>query len=614
MPPRATALTLASALTALAPSAQALGIGRLQSAVTLGQPLELAIPVRLEAGDAVEPGCVHAEVLAGESRWGQDLLRARLEPVAGTRSAQAVVRAEGPGQWLLRVTSSPVVDEPVLEVTVALGCDRRFSRRFTVLADPAGTGPSGGVPLPAPAAPAPPPSAADSPPSLGEARPAARPARPARPRADRAPAAPGATVERPLPPASTRAQAPGTRRPAPTAAPGARLLLEVAPPQLKLDIEEPVFMPAPAAEPAASESETVSDAQRLAGLERTLRELQKERQAGQDTAAALRAQMQAAQTQGQAVPWLAVALALAMGVAGWLAWRLRRQSRLAAAREPAWWADGRTDGRAGDARAPAPAVDDLGPVEFVPPSDLGRLDEAHTAPARPDEGPRPFAAPTLPQALAPSVSVDLPAERTVAELPRLPAEPDPAATVEAASEAGTVREVSVEELLDLEQQADFFIALGQEDAAIDLLMSHLRSTGGMSPLPYTKLLEIYHRQNDPDGYERIRTRFNRRFNAYAPDWAQGPVAGRHLEDYPEVIERLQACWDDPVEAMALLEAMLFRRADANELFDLPAYRDVLLLYALARDVAQHSGIALPSVDVLLPLACDSPDEADGPLR
>jgi pilus assembly protein FimV len=92
------------------------------------------------------------------------------------------------------------------------------------------------------------------------------------------------------------------------------------------------------------------------------------------------------------------------------------------------------------------------------------------------------------------------------------------------------------------------------------------------------------------------------------------VAGRHLEDYPEVIARLQACWDDPVEAMALLEAMLFRRADASDLFDLPAYRDVLLLYSLARDVAQHSGIALPSVDVLLPLVCDNPDEADGPLR
>ena len=35
------------------------------------------------------------------------------------------------------------------------------------------------------------------------------------------------------------------------------------------------------------------------------------------------------------------------------------------------------------------------------------------------------------------------------------------------------RELSVEELIDLEQQAEFFIVLGQDDAAIELLMAIL---------------------------------------------------------------------------------------------------------------------------------------------
>src|SRR6185295_12814544 len=108
------------------------------------------------------------------------------------------------------------------------------------------------------------------------------------------------------------------------------------------------------------------------------------------------------------------------------------------------------------------------------------------------------------------------------------------ATLLGQGEAATPRELSVEELLDLEQQADFFIALGQEDAAVDLLMSHLRSAGGQSPLPYTKLLEIYKRQGDRSAYERTRARFNRRFNAYAPDWEPGPAGGRALEDYAPV--------------------------------------------------------------------------------
>jgi hypothetical protein len=166
----------------------------------------------------------------------------------------------------------------------------------------------------------------------------------------------------------------------------------------------------------------------------------------------------------------------------------------------------------------------------------------------------------------------------------------------------TPRELSVEELLDLEQQADFFIALGQEDAAVDLLMSHLRSAGGQSPLPYTKLLEIYRRQGDRSAYERTRARFNRRFNAYAPDWDTGPGAGRPLEDYPETVALLESAWHSPIDAMALLEGLLFKRDDTSELFDLPAYRDVLLLYSLARDLWQHGGGHTGTqVDVLLPL-------------
>jgi hypothetical protein len=184
-------------------------------------------------------------------------------------------------------------------------------------------------------------------------------------------------------------------------------------------------------------------------------------------------------------------------------------------------------------------------------------------------------------------------------------------TANAAAQASIVdgqspaREVSVEELLDLEQQADFFIALGQEDAAVDLLMSHLRGTGGQSPLPYTKLLEIYRRQGDRSAYERIRARFNRRFNAYAPDWDQGPLHGRSLEDYPDVVDRLQGLWSSPLNSMAVLEAMLFRNDEQQELFDLPAYKDVLLLYSLARDLYQQDGVTAEDVDLLLPLGDDA---------
>ncbi|MFO1286112.1 MAG: hypothetical protein U1F49_06045 [Rubrivivax sp.] len=141
--------------------------------------------------------------------------------------------------------------------------------------------------------------------------------------------------------------------------------------------------------------------------------------------------------------------------------------------------------------------------------------------------------------------------------------------------------------------------LGQDEAAIDLLMEHLRSTGGGSPLPYLKLLEIYRRRGDREAYERTRTRFNHRFNAYAPEWGADLAAGRSLDDYPGVVPRLQQVWPRPLDAMAELEALLFRKS-RGELFDLPAYREVLLLYSLARDLLDRKTAEAGNVDFVLP--------------
>ena len=168
-------------------------------------------------------------------------------------------------------------------------------------------------------------------------------------------------------------------------------------------------------------------------------------------------------------------------------------------------------------------------------------------------------------------------------------------------EQGSPRDVSIEELIDLEQQAEFFVVLGQDEAAVDLLVEHLRSTGGGSPLPYLKLLEIHHRRGDREAYDRTRSRFNQRFNAYAPDWDSGLQHGRSLEDYAGIVPRLQQVWPRPLDAMAELEALLFRKS-RGDLFDLPAYRDVLFLYSLSRDLLDREAANTGDVDLLLPLA------------
>ncbi|HEV8691326.1 MAG TPA: hypothetical protein VGQ91_13585 [Ideonella sp.] len=572
----------------------------MSASAVLGQTLSLPVPLHLEPGERIGPECVSAEVSMGERALGREQVRVRLEPgSSGT-------------EWIARVTTTNIIEEPVIEVSLTVGCERRFSRRFVAFADPptmaANVAPAmqppraglAGVPMVAneagPAAEAPLPPATAAAPSSAERR-RTRSAQSHAPAASAAAAKPRTAARRPVPMA-TRSAAAHPRG----ADNGPRLMLEIAGPRLKLDLEDPVLVSPirPAGAGSAPEAAEVPEAERLRALEKTLADLQRESQAGREAATALKARLADAEYSSRAVPWLAALLILSLAVAAWLTLRLRRQQEAGSA-QPQWWTPA----------APPPPVLERegehggGSVDIALPSGFGepeRIGE-HTAPLPATlsiERSLPARAPEPPASTSSPVRADGPYESTTA----LPA----AFRMEPAQAEPAAREVSVEELLDLEQQADFFIALGQEDAAVDLLMSHLRSTGGLSPLPYTKLLEIYRRQGDREAYERIRARFNRRFNAYAPDWDVGPTSGRALEDYAPVVRELQSLWGTPLDAMATLEAMLFRKDDEHELFDLPAYRDVLLLYALARDLWQQGGNHLSAVDVLLPLG----DEADAP--
>jgi hypothetical protein len=172
-----------------------------------------------------------------------------------------------------------------------------------------------------------------------------------------------------------------------------------------------------------------------------------------------------------------------------------------------------------------------------------------------------------------------------------------------------LREVSVEELIDLEQQAEFFVVLGQDDAAISLLESHVANTTGASPLPYLKLLEIYRRLGRKDDYERVQGQFNQRFNAHAPSWDADPQQGHALEEYPGVVERLQSLWSAPAKAMEVLEKSLTRPDASADTFELPAYRELLFLYAVARDLSERELHERANIDLLLP-ALESGQGAD----
>lgn len=186
----------------------------------------------------------------------------------------------------------------------------------------------------------------------------------------------------------------------------------------------------------------------------------------------------------------------------------------------------------------------------------------------------------------------------------VPLQPRPAAV--SVNKPADAAHVSVEELIDLEQQVDFFLVLGQTEAAVELLLVHIH-TETASALPYLKLMEIYQRQGNRAGFNDVAERFARRFHGLPPAWGQDMRQGRHLEAYAEVMSLLQLGWANSHGSMAMLQSLLAKGDEQSIGFELPAYLDLLLLYSVARDLSEHE-VRSESVDLFLPL--DAPPEGE----
>ena len=63
--------------------------------------------------------------------------------------------------------------------------------------------------------------------------------------------------------------------------------------------------------------------------------------------------------------------------------------------------------------------------------------------------------------------------------------------------------------------------------------------------------------------------------------------------------------------MHSLDGLLFRRKHDDQTFDLPAYRELLFLYSIARDLAEQDA-SRPGADVDLLLPIGEPDD-EGPI-
>ncbi|MEP6740057.1 MAG: hypothetical protein ABJA61_06735 [Caldimonas sp.] len=615
-----------------------MGFGRTVTATALGQPLNFSARVVLDADETLARECVSAEVFVGEARLPSAGVRVTLEPTGEGNDRN------------VRVTTSIVIDEPIVTVNVSVGCGSRVSRRFVSFIDPPA------VNLAEAGAGALPPqrtdnqiapliditraadasrrrAASDSEHGVAGEAIERRSARAATTRGQRVASAAGssrhASATRPRrsrtahtaiarrSSAATLAAAPSRNVPrlqleapalrAAASAPPAVTAATVASTAPVVTAPDPTVAQAVVAQPPAdSASEALArERERIQLLETGLARLRADSQAQQQTLVALQARLRQAESDRYA-NWLVYVLAAGLVFFALLAaafWALRPRQRrrarwfdAAAARE----AQAQREGRSRSANAPV-AASGLAPFATQPP--VWERDGLNSV--LPHTSPATIGGLEVTTVLGPEYS------RPLASPPGVPV-----ATASGSGKRGAT--LSMEELIDLEQQVEFFVVLGQDEAAIELLGAHLRSEGGTSPLPYLKLLEIYQRRGDQPAYERVRDAFRARFHAFAPDWNSDLHFGRSLDEYPQTVARLQALWSTPMHAMQALDGLLFRRNETDDAFDFPAYRELLFLYSIARELAGNVDTDFGSIDLFLPLEDPVPDlrlrsEGSGPV-
>ncbi len=579
-------IAVGSALLVAATHSLALSLGGAQGNVIIGRPLDVLVRGSIDAAESVSGLCLEAQVNYGDSRV----------PLSSISLAIQKVGLDGTG--LLRVKSSLPVNEPVVSVLLKAGCDNAFSRTYTLLAD--------FEPMPVPAAQVLAPNVASArsevsgPLAVAKTAPAAPKAAgsaPARPALTQSPIRLAKPQPRPLdvpqplakrrPVAVVSVDALPSSDPAKTSTPLVQAPPPPAAPRLKLDpidlsvSKGPANQPAPEKQPSAEVAATADgipaasdEAQeKVRALEQELKGMREEQAKARQALEAVNAQLAQVQASGSVPVWaygLGGALFLAVG--GW--WFLRQRSKSV---------------------VPPVNVNDTSSPWWVTPS---RATAAASEPSPVVAGLAMAAdGPTEAQASVMSAPEDW--------LHGVDLKEGSAASV--LSAAGEV--CSVEDLLDLVQQVDFFESLGQDADASDTLASFVRKhaqTGG--EVPYLLWMRHCMERGLHGQLLEVQQLYSQQFQRSAPPASSFDAGAPGLDQDSAYLLQLCKRWPGP-EAREWLEQALFSLPGANSaglsVRTLGAYEDLFLLHG----ILSYSSY-LHSTDLAAAPIPDEPSAAD----
>jgi pilus assembly protein FimV len=558
-----------SLLLSMAFTASALTLGRPNGGVFVGKPLDLSVPVQAESQEHVSSACFDAEVFYGEMR--QDASRISL----------TVVPASAGQATSVRIRSSASIDEPVVTVQLRATCGNKALRRYVVLADVSTdlTPQSSVNPILASSID----TASEIASSKGKRRAEVpviadslelKPARSTSPRKNEKTASKPVSLLKlaPLDLSIDR-----------------DLALKLTPELLVIDSVEDLQKRAQAVATWKALNATPDDILRneslLQALELERNALQTDKDKGKQAISDYALKLEKAESERYANPLvygLATALVVCLIGVSFVVVRYREQRST-----PTLW---RGDGV-------RPVSESLEPASIA--SDRNNLSDDSLSELGEIQGATKIKKAAVASAGRRSTSVDIELDIDANASPSLE-DGSAVSTKDTASVADSVDSTSgsseflpsayvtlgaanTQEMVDVRQQAEFFMTLGHYDEAIAVLENSISDNGSANPLVYLDLLKVFHALSRKPEYDRCRAEFNTTFTGHVPAYEQFTQGGNALEAYPEICQRIVTLWQSS-EVLDYIEKCMVRTpgADLTRGFDLEAFRELLMLHSVAR--------------------------------
>ena len=582
------------ALVCVATTSAALTLGRARGAVLLGQPLSVTVTVQADTDDAAADLCFDADVYYGDNR--QDASRISVVPA----------RQESGAPTSIRVSVAAPVDEPIVTVYLRSGCGQKTSRKYVLLSDLASDlAPALPGDATARLARAPLFAAVSEPlgvPPVVRAR--------TNNSASKSAKSPQIATQQPVVAAKQEASRPPVGL-QPSTPSKSRLKLsvldlgDIKDPSLKISSE---LSSLPSEDPVKRDTATAlwrslntstqdlikDETQRKALSDdlKSLRDLSAKNQKELQELSGRLQQAESARYSNPVVYALGILLLMACLALAALFFKLRRRGD-----DSPWWrSDIQRDVAGGEMKHASNL--EVG----VPGSVLSQSDQAmdtvvfpRTADARP--ALLDFSHSGL------DIDLDLDDPSPVSLQMPPPARRKEAVTAVSAAknmgQSGAHRDVShslhaslhavnIQEMLDVRQQADFFMTLGQHEEAIGLLEGSIRENVASNPLVFLDLLKVLHTLSRKPAFDHYRGEFNEIFTGQVQDYATFGQPGNSLDAYPQICSEISELWGTQGAVDFLEQCMVRRPEDAQEMyFDLDAFRDLLLLYAVASRIGMN---------------------------